>query len=153
MRVFRTFEEVADAAGQSLGVSDWVAIDQTRVDTFAEATGDRQWIHLDVGRAKAGPFGGTVAHGYLTLALAPSLGAQTFAFETPGAILNYGVDKVRFPAPVPVGSRIRADVHLGKVTAVPAGLQVTISYVIEIEHGAKPACVAHTVLLLVGDEE
>jgi acyl dehydratase len=152
MWVFKTFDEVAEAAGQSLGVSGWLAIDQARVDTFAEATSDHQWIHVDVARAKAGPFGGTVAHGYLTLALAPSLGAQTFAFETPGAILNYGVNKVRFPTPVPVGSRIRAEVRLGEVTVVPAGLQVTIGYVIEIEHGAKPACVAETVVLLVGNE-
>jgi acyl dehydratase len=151
MLVFKTFNDVAEAAGESLGVSDWVAIEQSRVDAFAEATGDDQWIHLDVDRARTGPFGGTVAHGFLTLALAPWLGAQTFRFETPGAILNYGVNKVRFPSPVAVGARIRAHVRLGDVAAVPAGLQVTISYVVESEHGSKPACVAETVVLLVAD--
>jgi acyl dehydratase len=149
MRVFTTFEEVAEAAGQALGPSRWVEIEQARVDAFAEATGDHQWIHVDVGRAKVGPFGGTVAHGFLTLALAPWFGEQTFTFQTPGAVLNYGVNKVRFPSPVPVGGRIRAQVALGDVIAVPAGLQVTITYIIEIENGSKPACVAETVVLLV----
>ena len=95
-------------AGEELGTSDWLTIDQERVDRFAEATGDHQWIHVDVERAADGPFGGTIAHGYLTLSLVPLFGSQIFALETPGAKLNYGVNKVRFPSPVPVGSRIRA---------------------------------------------
>ena len=100
MRVFTTLDEIAAAAGEELGTSDWLVIDQDRVDTFADATGDHQWIHVDVERAAAGPFGGTIAHGYLTLSLLPVLGSQVFALETPGAKLNYGVNKVRFPNPV-----------------------------------------------------
>ncbi|WP_447645618.1 MaoC family dehydratase [Nocardioides zeae] len=98
MRTFTSLDEVAAAAGEDLGVSDWVEIDQERVDTFAEATGDHQWIHVDAERAAEGPFGGTIAHGYLTLSLVPMLGASVVAFDTPGAKLNYGVNKVRFPS-------------------------------------------------------
>lgn len=97
MRVFTTFEEVAEAAGTDLGTSEWVTIDQRRVNQFADATGDHQWIHVDMERAKEGPFGGTIAHGYLTLSLVPWLGSQVFTLRTPGAKLNYGVNKVRFP--------------------------------------------------------
>ena len=107
MRVFTTFDELAEAVGDDLGTSEWVEITQDRVDQFAEATGDHQWIHVDVERAAAGPFGGTIAHGYLTLSLIPWLGSQVFGLETPGAKLNYGVNKVRFPNPVRVGKRIR----------------------------------------------
>ncbi|HET8561384.1 MAG TPA: MaoC family dehydratase [Marmoricola sp.] len=150
MRRFTTFEEVAAASGQELGASDWVEVTQDRVDKFADATGDHQWIHVDVERAKAGPFGGTIAHGYLTLSMVPALGAQVMALDTPGAKLNYGVNKVRFPNPVRVGSRIRAHVTLGDVTDVPAGKQLTVRYTIEIEGQAKPACVAESVVLLLG---
>ena len=101
MRVFTTFEEITEATGEELGTTDWVEIDQARVDLFAEATGDHQWIHVDAERAADGPFGGTIAHGYLTLSLVPWLGSQVFALETPGAKLNYGVNKVRFPHPLP----------------------------------------------------
>ncbi|ANH36691.1 putative enoyl-CoA hydratase 1 [Nocardioides dokdonensis FR1436] len=151
MRVFTSLDEVAEAAGQELGTSDWVEIDQQRVDTFAEATGDHQWIHVDVERAKDGPFGGTIAHGYLTLSLVPWLGSSVFSFDTPGAKLNYGVNKVRFPSPVLVGSRIRATVTLGEVTDIAAGKQATVRYTIEIEGAAKPACVAESVVLLLTD--
>ena len=111
MRVFSTFEELEAATGEEIGTTDWVEIDQERVDQFADATGDHQWIHVDVEQAKDGPFGGTIAHGYLTLSLVPWLGSQVFALETPGAKLNYGVNKVRFPNPVRVGSRVRATRH------------------------------------------
>ncbi len=151
MRVFTSLDEVAEAAGQELGTSDWVEIDQQRVDTFAEATGDHQWIHVDVERAKDGPFGGTIAHGYLTLSLVPWLGSSVFSFDTPGAKLNYGVNKVRFPNPVLVGSRIRATVTLGEVTDIAAGKQATVRYTIEIEGVDKPACVAESVVLLLTD--
>ena len=107
MRTFTSLDELSDAAGEELGTSEWLTIEQERVDQFADATGDHQWIHVDVERAASGPFGGTIAHGYLTLSLIPLLGAQVFALDTPGAKLNYGVNKVRFPAPVPVGSRVR----------------------------------------------
>jgi acyl dehydratase len=150
MRVFGTVEEIEAAAGEELGTSDWVEVTQDRVDQFAEATGDHQWIHVDVEKAKQGPFGGTIAHGYLTLSLVPWLGSQVFSLDTPGAKLNYGVNKVRFPSPVPVGSRVRAHVAVDQVTDVPAGKQLTMKYVVEIEGQDKPACVAETVVLLLG---
>ena len=133
-----------------LGSSEWVTIDQRRVNQLADATGDHQWIHVDVERAKAGPFGGTIAHGYLTLSLVPWLGSQVFSLETPGAKLNYGVNKVRFPSPVPVGSRIRSRVVMGEVTDLPTGKQLTLRHTVEIEGHDKPACVAETVVLLIG---
>ncbi len=151
MRVFTSLDEVSEAAGQELGTSEWVEIDQQRVDTFADATGDHQWIHVDVDRAKDGPFGGTIAHGYLTLSLVPWLGSKVFSFDTPGAKLNYGVNKVRFPNPVLVGSRIRATVTLGEVTDIPAGKQATVRYTVEIDGVDKPACVAESVVLLLTD--
>ena len=151
MRVFTSLDEVSEAAGQELGTSEWVEIDQQRVDTFADATGDHQWIHVDVERAKDGPFGGTIAHGYLTLSLVPWLGSKVFSFDTPGAKLNYGVNKVRFPNPVLVGSKIRATVTLGEVTDIPAGKQATVRYTVEIEGVDKPACVAESVVLLLTD--
>jgi acyl dehydratase len=149
MRVFNTFEEIEAVAGQEIGTTEWVEITQSRVNKFADATGDHQWIHVDVERAKDGPFGGTIAHGYLTLSMVPALGSQVMSLETPGAKLNYGVNKVRFPNPVRVGSRIRAHVTIGGVTDVPAGKQLTVRYTIEIEGQDKPACVAETVVLLL----
>ena len=149
MRVFKTFDEVAAAAGEELGTSDWLVIDQDRVNAFADATGDHQWIHVDVDRAKDGPFAGTIAHGYLTLSMVPFFGSQIFSLETPGAKLNYGVNKVRFPNPVKVGSRVRCTASFGEVTELPTGKQLVIRYVIEIEGEDKPACVAETVVLLL----
>lgn len=149
MRVFTNFDEIAEAAGTDLGTSDWVTIDQRRVNQFADATGDHQWIHVDVERAKTGPFGGTIAHGYLTLSLVPWLGSQVFTLQTPGAKLNYGVNKVRFPAPLKVGKRVRSHVGIAAVTDVPAGKQMTVRHTIEIEGEEKPACVAETVVLLL----
>jgi acyl dehydratase len=149
MRTFSTFEEIESAVGEEIGVSDWVEIDQERVNAFADATGDHQWIHVDVERAKEGPFGGTIAHGYLTLSLVPWLGSQVFTLDTPGAKLNYGVNKVRFPTPVPVGSRIRAKIAVNGVADVSAGKQLTLGYTIEIEGNDKPACVAESVVLLL----
>ena len=108
-----------------------------------------QWIHVDQEKAKAGPFGGTIAHGYLTLSLIPWLGNQVFGVETEGAKLNYGLNKVRFPNPVPVGARVRAMVTVGEIAEIPAGRQLTMKYVIEIEGQDKPACVAETVVLLL----
>lgn len=150
MRVLRTFEQVAQTVGEELGASDWLEIDQERVDVFAEATGDHQWIHVDVERAKEGPFGVTIAHGYLTLSLIPQFTPQIFSLETPGPKLNYGVNKVRFPNPVKVGSRIRATATIAGLTDVPAGKQMVTRYVIKIEGEDKPACVAETVVLLLG---
>ncbi len=149
MRVFTTFEEIEGATGEELGTSEWVTIDQRRVNMFADATGDHQWIHVDVERAKEGPFGGTIAHGYLTLSLVPWLGSQVFTLQTPGAKLNYGVNKVRFPSPLLVGSRIRAHVTIAEVVDIPSGKQLTVRHTIEIEGSDKPACVAETVVLLL----
>ena len=149
MRTFTSFDELSDANGEELGTSEWLTIEQERVDQFADATGDHQWIHVDVERATAGPFGGTIAHGYLTLSLIPHLGSQVFSLETPGAKLNYGVNKVRFPSPLRVGSRIRSRVVMGEVTDLPTGKQLTLRHTIEIEDHDKPACVAETVVLLL----
>ena len=149
MRVFTTFDELSEAVGQDLGTTEWLEVTQDRVDAFADATGDHQWIHVDVVRAQAGPFGGTIAHGYLTLSLIPQFTPQLFALDTPGAKLNYGVNKVRFPHPVKVGARIRGTASIAEVTDVPAGKQMVTRWTIEIEDQAKPACVAETVVLLL----
>jgi len=149
MRMFTTFDELAAAVGEDLGTSDWLEITQERVDAFADATGDHQWIHVDVERAKDGPFGGTIAHGYLTLSLVPFLGSQVFGLETPGAKLNYGVNKVRFPGPLRVGKRIRSHVSVAAVDDIPSGKQMLLKHVVEIEGEEKPACVAETVVLLL----
>ncbi|QYJ04338.1 MaoC family dehydratase [Nocardioides panacisoli] len=149
MRVFTTFEEIEAATGEELGVSEWVQVNQRRVNEFADATGDHQWIHVDIERAKDGPFGGTIAHGYLTLSLIPWLGSQVFTLQTPGAKLNYGVNKVRFPAPLLVGKRIRAHVSISSVIDIPKGKQLTVKHTIEIEDEERPACVAETVVLLL----
>ena len=149
MKTFSTFAELEAAAGQEIGTTDWLTIDQKRVDQFADATGDHQWIHVDVERAKDGPFGGTIAHGYLTLSLIPQFNQELFGLETPGARLNYGVNKVRFPNPVPVGSRIRATAQIAELTDVPAGKQMVLRYTIEIDGATKPGCVAETVVLLL----
>ena len=149
MRTFTTLDAVADAGGTDIGTSDWVVVDQARIDAFADATLDHQWIHVDAERAAAGPFGTTIAHGFLTLSLLPHFASQVFTLETPGARLNYGLEKVRFPAPVPMGSRLRSHVRFGEVRDLPAGKQLVIEHTVEIEGHDKPACVAaHVVLLL-----
>jgi acyl dehydratase len=149
MRTFTSLEEVADAGGTDIGTSDWVVVDQERIDAFAEATLDHQWIHVDVEAAAAGPFGTTIAHGFLTLSLLPHFASQVFRLETPGARLNYGLEKVRFPAPVPVGSRLRSHVRFGEVRDLSAGKQLVVEHTVEIKDQDKPACVAaHVVLLL-----
>ena len=149
MRVFHSIDELTAAVGEEIGPTEWLTITQERVDTFADATGDHQWIHVDPERAAQGPFGGTIAHGYLTLSLVPWVAGELFALETEGAKLNYGVNKVRFPHPVPVGARIRGTVTIADVSDVPAGKQMITRYAIEIEGVAKPACVAETVVLLL----
>lgn len=150
MRTFTSTDELEAALGEDLGATDWIEIDQQRVDLFADATDDHQWIHVDEERAAAGPFGGTIAHGYLTLSLIPMLSTQIFSVDTPGARLNYGLNKVRFPTPVKVGARVRGRASIVGLTDVPAGKQLTVAYTIEVEGEAKPACVAETVVLLLG---
>ncbi|MCX4662886.1 MaoC family dehydratase [Streptomyces uncialis] len=144
-RIFRSAGELGAAVGERLGYSDWLEIDQRRVDLFADATGDHQWIHVDPERAAAGPFGTTIAHGYLTLSLLPVLVPQVFQVEGVRMGLNYGTDKVRFPAPVPVGSRLRATAELRKVAEAGGGVQVTAAVTVEREGGDKPVCVAESV--------
>lgn len=142
--------ELKALVGQDLGTTDWVEVTQEKVDLFAEATGDHQWIHVDVERAKDSPFGGTIAHGFMTLSLLPSFGAQLFAVEFGAARLNYGLGSVRFTNPVPVGSRIRAAATFEEVNDLPKGTQVVTRYVIEIEGVERPACVAQQITLITG---
>ncbi|GGZ41431.1 MaoC family dehydratase [Streptomyces inusitatus] len=143
-RIFASAEELRAGVGEPLGHSDWLEIDQRRIDLFAEATGDHQWIHVDPVRAAAGPFGATIAHGYLTLSLLPVLVPQVMRVEGARMGLNYGTGKVRFPAPVPVGSRLRATAELREVTAAAGGVQVTALVTVEREGGEKPVCVAES---------
>jgi acyl dehydratase len=139
--------ELQDRVGEHLGWSDWREITQERVNQFADATDDHQWIHVDRERAASeSPFGGTIAHGYLTLALvAPTLG-ELIHVDGVRMGINYGLDRVRFPAPVPVGSRIRAGAELVEVTEVPGGVQSKLNVTFEIENGEKPACVAEVLV-------
>jgi acyl dehydratase len=146
---FTDIDQLAAAVGAYLGTSDWFEIDQDRVDLFADATDDHQWIHVDHERAAQGPFGGTIAHGYLTVSLIPALSKTIFSVETDGPRLNYGLNKVRFPNPVKVGSRVRAQATLAELVDVAAGKQLVVRYTIEIEGEDKPACVAETVVLLL----
>ncbi len=141
---FHSAQQLAEAVGKSLGVSDWLHVDQQRIDHFADATDDHQWIHVDVARAQAGPFASTIAHGYLTLSLVNALLPQLIAVKNAVAI-NTGCHKVRFPAPVPAGSRVRALGDLVAVHTVQGGVDVVVRMTIEIEGHAKPACVAETV--------
>ena len=126
-------DQVTDHVGKELGVSDWHLVTQEAIDEFARVTGDDQWIHIDVERAKESPFGGTIAHGYYTLALAPMLTAQIMGLEGFAFAINYGVDRVRFPAPLPVGSRVRMTAQLASVDDVPGGAQVQV----QLRHGKR----------------
>lgn len=143
MNTYR-LDELPGLVGRPLGSSEWVLVDQPRIDQFAQATGDQQWIHVDPARAAAGPFGTTVAHGYLTLSLLPRLAASAFTIDCRMSV-NYGLNRVRFPAPVPVGSRLRAHFTLVGCEAIEGGVQLTVEVMIEREGGGgKPACVAET---------
>jgi acyl dehydratase len=149
MRVLNDRREIAAAEGTELGVSEWVQVTQERINFFADATGDRQWIHIDPERAMEGPFGSTVAHGYLTLSMLPFLSAQVFAFAGDVARVNYGINRVRFITPVVVNSKVRNRVEMLKVRDMAKGQQVTLRHTIEIKGSDKPACVAETVTLLM----
>ncbi|GAA1481088.1 MaoC family dehydratase [Gordonia sinesedis] len=148
-RVFRSVDELRAAIGENLGHGEWLEITQERINAFAEATGDHQWIHVDPDRAAAGPFGTTIAHGYLTLSLLPLLAGDIFTVEGPKLVINYGLNKVRFPAPVPAGSRVRADATITSVEETGKGVQVVVTSTVEIDGGDRPACVAETVRVLV----
>lgn len=141
------YEHLRALVGTEVGVSDWLEITQERVDSFARATDDLQWIHIDPERARRGPFGGTIAHGFLTLSLIVPLAAQVpMDVGEPRMAINYGLDRVRFPAPVPVGSKIRARVAVASVNEVPGGVQVNRTVTMEIEGTEKPAMVADTIV-------
>jgi len=147
-RTVTTFASLADltaAVGAELGTSEWHTVDQERVNLFAQATGDHQWIHIDPERAKDSPFGGTIAHGYLTLSLLPVLAKECYAVENIAMALNYGSDKVRFPAPLPVGTAVRATAVLVSAEEVPGGVQAVVRFTISSEASAKPHCVAETI--------
>ncbi|MGW1162975.1 MaoC family dehydratase [Streptomyces sp. NPDC002513] len=144
-RTFTSVDALKAAVGQHLGYTDWLEIDQKRIDLFADATGDHQWIHVDPEKAASGPFGTTIAHGYLTLSLLPLFGPQLIRVEGATMGVNYGTNKVRFPAPVPVGSRLRATAAITGVEDVPGGVQVAVAFTVEREGGDKPVCVAESV--------
>ena len=132
-------------AGEHLGASDWFTVDQARINLFADATDDNQWIHVDVERAAAGPFGGPIAHGFLTLSLVVPLWESLVSVDGISMAINYGLNKVRFPVPVPAGGRIRLSATLGEVRDVPGGIEATVDMIVELEGGEKPACVAQAV--------
>lgn len=143
--VFKTPHALKDAVGQALGSSDWLTIDQERINLFADATGDHQWIHVDPERAKDGPFGKCIAHGYLTLSLVNLFLPQIVDVQGISMGVNYGCGKVRFPSPVPVGSRVRGTGELVDVEEVKGGVQATIRVTVEIEGSDRPACVVDTI--------
>lgn len=143
--IIGSIDELPSKVGQHLGYSDYVVVSQEQVQRFADATGDHQWIHLDVERAKSGPFGGTIAHGYLTLSLGPTLLPQIWRVEGVSMGVNYGANRVRFPSPVPVGSRLRAGAKLLEVTPINGGAQVTLEVTFECEGATKPSCVAEVI--------
>lgn len=143
--VFDSPAGLLDAVGRHLGSSDWLEIDQQRINLFAEATGDHQWIHVDPEKAAEGPFGKTIAHGYLTLSLANLFLPQIMQVNNTSMGVNYGCDKVRFPAPVPVGSRIRGSGEILSAEEVKGGVQVVVRITIEVEGSERPACVIDTI--------
>jgi len=146
MREIASVAELKSLVGQEVAVTDWVGISQERVNMFADATGDHQWIHLDVERSKReSPYGGTVAHGFLTLSLLPMLVESAVSMPNCRMGVNYGLNKVRFPAPVPVGSRVRARMVLLEVEDIDSGAQLTWKVTIEREGGDKPVCVAESI--------
>jgi len=144
-RVISGVDELKAAIGEHLGYSEWLEIDQDRVNKFADATGDHQWIHVDVERAKSGPFGGPIAHGYLTLSLGPMLYPTVVRIEGFSMGVNYGANKVRFPSPVPVGARLRLGVKLLAVEDIAGGVQTTLEFTFECEGAPKPSCVAEII--------
>jgi acyl dehydratase len=138
-------DDLKARVGEEFGIGDWLEVTQERIDQFADATGDHQWIHVDPEKAKSGPFGTTIAHGYLTLSLIPALGGGTLPIGQPIKMgINYGLDRVRFINPVKVGSRVRARRTLSDVSEVPGGVQLKVTVTVEIEGEEKPACVAET---------
>ena len=146
MKIFDSLAELPPLVGQELAVSDWITVTQQQIDLFADATGDHQWIHVDPERAKSGPFGGTIAHGFLTLSLLPRMVESALEIRNQRMSVNYGLNRVRFPAPVPAGSRLRARVTLLECQPLPEdGMQIVWQVTVEREGGDKPVCVAESV--------
>jgi acyl dehydratase len=145
MRIFASTADLKDAVGTHLGYSDWLTVDQHRIDLFADATDDHQWIHVDADKAVRGPFGTTIAHGFLTLSLVAALAGEVYSVEGVRMAVNYGLNKVRFPAPLPSGSRVRAGVELVDVTEITGGVQVVSKVSVQAQDAPKPCCVAETV--------
>jgi acyl dehydratase len=144
MRSFEKLSELEALVGQNVGTSEWITVSQERINLFAEATGDHQWIHLDAERAAKGPFGTTIAHGFLTLSLLPEMGASAMEVRDTRMGVNYGLGKVRFPAPVPSGSRLRGHFKLTKFEPLEGGAQLTMEVTMEREGSEKPVCVAES---------
>ena len=144
MKSFEHLAELQALVGQSVGTSDWITVTQERVNLFADATGDHQWIHIDPERAAKGPFGTTIAHGFLTLSLLPEMSASAMEVLDTRMGVNYGLGKVRFPAPVPVGSRLRGHFKLTKYEPLEGGAQLTVEVTMEREGSVKPVCVAES---------
>ncbi|WP_019144309.1 MaoC family dehydratase [Aeromicrobium massiliense] len=149
-RTFASLDEFRTHVGEELGTSDWITVTQEQINTFADATGDHQWIHVDPEKAANGPFGTTIAHGYLTLSLLPVMVGGIYEVQNLAMGVNYGANKIRFPEPVPVDSRIRATATLTDVTDIAIGSQITMKVVVEREGAAKPACVAEVVYVYAG---
>ncbi len=146
MTDFADLDALRAAVGTELGTSDWMRIDQERIDLFAEATGDHQWIHVDPEKAAQGPFGGTIAHGFLTLSLLVPLANEATSVGGIQMGINYGLNKVRFITPVPAGGRVRARVHLDSITDIPGGVQAVRTVTVDLEGADKPACVAENIV-------
>ncbi|WP_185994586.1 MaoC family dehydratase [Nocardioides campestrisoli] len=149
MRVLNSIEEIEAAVGEPLGTTEWVTMDQKMVDTFADLTGDHQWIHVDPERAAQSSFGGTIVHGLLTLGMLPGFGLKIFRIDAGSARLNYGSEKVRFPAPLRTGTRVRGSATFVAVDPVPSGTQVRTRWTVEAEGSERPVCVAETITLVL----
>ena len=150
MKIYESVDALRAAVGQHAGYSDWHEITQEQINLFAQATGDHQWIHVDPERAAKGPFGTTIAHGYLTLSLIPMLAGQVSRVDGVAMVVNYGCNRVRFPSPVPVGAKVRAGVELTDVEDVQGGVQATMKVTYEVEGAPKPACVAELLIRYYG---
>ncbi len=149
-RTFENLDAFHAAEGEELGTGDWHTVTQDQINLFADATGDHQWIHVDPEKAVQGPFGTTIAHGYLTVSLLPVLATSIYQIEGLTMGVNYGINKLRFPSPVPVDSRLRATATLREVSDIAIGTQAVISFVVEREGGDKPACIADVVYVMAG---
>ncbi|MFC6016690.1 MaoC family dehydratase [Plantactinospora solaniradicis] len=153
MRTFASIAELAGAVGEIIGPGPWFRVEQDRVNAFADATGDHQWIHIDPERAATGPYGTTVAHGYLTLSLLPALMQDVYQVKGVRMGINYGLNRVRFPAPLRTGDAVRISAEIVAVEPVPGGVQLVTRVTVEPDRGGKPCCVAETVTRLYAEEE